>query len=122
MNCLAIVTTRSGGKAAAHGADCRRIEVVGAEHPPPDEAGAARHILELIPALEPDDLVICLVSGGGSGSVAGSRRLTIVRGRCTVMAGFPAATVRRSGFHFRFLEHVLSSRPVLDPPGAGCCR
>lgn len=58
-----IVVTRYG-----HGADCRHIEVVEAGHPIPDQAGsdAARRILELISGLEADDLVVCLISGGGS--------------------------------------------------------
>jgi hydroxypyruvate reductase len=45
-----------------------RIEVVEASHPVPDEAGlrAAARMLALVQGLGPDDLVLCLVSGGGS--------------------------------------------------------
>ena len=45
-----------------------RIEVVEAAHPVPDAAGlaAAQRILALTQGLTPDDLVICLISGGGS--------------------------------------------------------
>lgn len=45
-----------------------RIEVVEAAHPVPDAAGlrAAERILELAHGLTPDDLVLCLISGGGS--------------------------------------------------------
>jgi glycerate 2-kinase len=45
-----------------------RIEVVEASHPVPDEAGlhAARRILDMARGLGPDDLVLCLISGGGS--------------------------------------------------------
>jgi hydroxypyruvate reductase len=45
-----------------------RIEVVEASHPVPDAAGreAARRILDLVRGLGPDDLVLCLISGGGS--------------------------------------------------------
>ena len=45
-----------------------RIEVVEASHPVPDAAGhlAACRILELVQGLGPDDLVLCLISGGGS--------------------------------------------------------
>ena len=45
-----------------------RIEVVEASHPVPDAAGqrAASRILELVQGLGPDDLVLCLISGGGS--------------------------------------------------------
>jgi hydroxypyruvate reductase len=46
----------------------QRIEVVEAAHPVPDEAGlrAAERILELTQGLTADDLVLCLISGGGS--------------------------------------------------------
>ena len=45
-----------------------RIEVVEASHPVPDAAGlqAAERILELTKGLTADDLVLCLISGGGS--------------------------------------------------------
>ena len=58
-----LVVTRYG-----HAVPCRRIEVVEAAHPVPDQAGldAARRILEKVQGLGPDDLVLCLISGGGS--------------------------------------------------------
>lgn len=58
-----LVVTRYG-----HGVPCRRIEVVEAAHPVPDQAGqdAARRILQKVQGLGPDDLVLCLISGGGS--------------------------------------------------------
>ena len=45
-----------------------RIEVVEASHPVPDAAGmaAAQRILQLTQGLTKDDLVLCLISGGGS--------------------------------------------------------
>ncbi len=45
-----------------------RIEVVEAAHPVPDDAGlrAARRIFDLARGLTADDLVLCLISGGGS--------------------------------------------------------
>ncbi len=45
-----------------------RIEVVEAAHPVPDEAGqrAAARMLEMVRGLTPDDLVLCLMSGGAS--------------------------------------------------------
>ena len=45
-----------------------RIEVVEAAHPVPDAAGrrAAQRIVELTRGLSADDLVLCLISGGGS--------------------------------------------------------
>lgn len=44
------------------------IEVIEAAHPVPDQAGgqAARRMLELVGGLGPDDLIVCLLSGGGS--------------------------------------------------------
>ena len=62
-----LVVTRYG-----HGADCRRIEVVEAAHPVPDEAGrrAAGRILDMVQGLTEDDLVLCLISGGGSALLA----------------------------------------------------
>lgn len=51
-----------------HGLPCRQIEVVEAAHPVPDAKGqeAARRILAKVQGLTPDDLVLCLISGGGS--------------------------------------------------------
>ncbi len=62
-----LVVTRYG-----HGADCRRIEVVEAAHPVPDEAGrnAAARMLHMVQGLTEDDLVLCLISGGGSALLA----------------------------------------------------
>ena len=62
-----LVVTRYG-----HGADCRRIEVVEAAHPVPDQAGqeAARRILDMVAGLTENDLVICLITGGGSALLA----------------------------------------------------
>ena len=58
-----LVVTRHG-----HAVPCRSIEVVEAGHPVPDAAGesAARRILRMVGGLGPDDLVLCLISGGGS--------------------------------------------------------
>ena len=49
-----------------------RIEIVEAAHPVPDAAGrdAARRILGLAESAGPDDLVLCLISGGGSALLA----------------------------------------------------
>ena len=51
-----------------HGLPTRRIRVVEAGHPVPDEAGeaAAREILSSVRALGEDDLLLALLSGGGS--------------------------------------------------------
>ena len=58
-----LVVTRYG-----YAVPCRRIEIVEAAHPVPDEAGlrGAQRMLELVRGLGPDDLVLCLISGGGS--------------------------------------------------------
>jgi hydroxypyruvate reductase len=58
-----IVITRYG-----HATPCSRIEIVEAAHPVPDAAGlaATRRLLGLVQDLTEDDLVICLISGGGS--------------------------------------------------------
>lgn len=52
----------------AHGLPTKRIRVVEAGHPVPDESGeaAAREILASVGNLGPDDLLLTLVSGGGS--------------------------------------------------------
>lgn len=54
--------------AYGHSVPCRRIEVLEAAHPVPDAAGlaGARRMLERVRGLGPDDLVLCLISGGGS--------------------------------------------------------
>jgi hydroxypyruvate reductase len=51
-----------------HGLLTNRVKVVEAGHPIPDESGekAAREILRLARGLAPDDLLLALVSGGGS--------------------------------------------------------
>ncbi|MBO23290.1 MAG: glycerate kinase [Rhodospirillaceae bacterium] len=56
----------------AHGVPCERIGIVEAGHPVPDAAGAeaAQRILALVDELAEDDLLICLVSGGGSALLA----------------------------------------------------
>ncbi|SCM76552.1 putative hydroxypyruvate reductase [uncultured Pleomorphomonas sp.] len=58
-----LVVTRYG-----YARPCRRIEIIEAAHPVPDEAGvaAAGRILDLVSGLGPDDLVVFLLSGGGS--------------------------------------------------------
>jgi hydroxypyruvate reductase len=58
-----LVVTRYG-----YAVPCERIEIVEAAHPVPDAAGmiAARRMLELVAGLDPEDLVLCLFSGGGS--------------------------------------------------------
>jgi hydroxypyruvate reductase len=62
-----VVVTRYG-----HAVPTRRIEVIEAAHPVPDansEAGA-RRLLEAVQGLSADDLVLALISGGGSALAA----------------------------------------------------
>ncbi len=63
-----LVVTRYGHGVAA----LDRIEVVEASHPVPDVAGqgAAARILDMVRGLGADDLVLCLISGGGSALLA----------------------------------------------------
>jgi glycerate 2-kinase len=63
-----LVVTRYDHVPPAYRQQPGRIEVVEASHPVPDEAGAhaARRIVALTQGLTPDDLVLCLISGGGS--------------------------------------------------------
>ena len=58
-----LVVTRYG-----HSAPCQHIEIVEAAHPVPDAKGreAAARILQMVQGLTEDDLVIALISGGGS--------------------------------------------------------
>lgn len=58
-----VVVTRYG-----YAVPCERIEILEAAHPIPDENGlmAARRILQRVSGLTSDDLVLCLISGGGS--------------------------------------------------------
>lgn len=58
-----LVVTRYG-----YAVPCQRIEILEASHPVPDEAGlaAAGRILQRVSGLTADDLVLCLISGGGS--------------------------------------------------------
>ena len=60
---IGIATTRHG-----HGVPTRRIKVVEAGHPVPDAAGmqAAEDSLALAATAGPDDLLLVLISGGGS--------------------------------------------------------
>ena len=58
-----LVVTRYG-----YSVPCQRIEIVEAAHPVPDAAGehAAQRLLDSVQGLGPNDIVLCLISGGGS--------------------------------------------------------
>ena len=61
--CEGLVITRYGYERPTKG-----IEIASAAHPVPDQAAieATRRLLDLVSDLTPDDLVIALISGGGS--------------------------------------------------------
>ena len=63
-----LVVTRYGHTPPRPAGLRQRIEIVEASHPVPDAAGlaAAQRILTMARGLTPDDLVLCLISGGGS--------------------------------------------------------
>ena len=65
-----VVVTRYG-----HAVPTRIIEVIEASHPGPDQAGAdaAQRILAAVRGLGPDDLVLALISGGGSALMTAPR-------------------------------------------------
>ena len=67
-----LVVTRYDHVPPGYRAQPGRIEVVEAAHPVPDAAGrqAAQRIAALAQGLMSDDLVLCLVSGGGSALLA----------------------------------------------------
>ncbi len=58
-----IVVTRYG-----YGAPCKTIEIIEASHPVPDDAGlaASKRLFDAVSNLTEDDLVVALISGGGS--------------------------------------------------------
>jgi glycerate 2-kinase len=58
-----LVVTRYG-----YAVPCKRVEIIEAAHPVPDAASvnAARRLLGLVHGLCADDVVLCLISGGGS--------------------------------------------------------
>mgnify|MGYP000116643597 CR=1 FL=1 len=58
-----VVVTRYG-----YEEPCKHIEILSAAHPVPDASGhaAAKRILETVSNLSEDDVVLCLISGGGS--------------------------------------------------------
>ena len=58
-----LIVTRYG-----HAVPCKQIEIIEAAHPVPDDAGTngARRMLAMVKGLTKNDLVIALISGGGS--------------------------------------------------------
>ncbi|MDO4905229.1 MAG: glycerate kinase [Lautropia sp.] len=70
-----VVVTRHGQRCSAG-----RIEIIEAAHPVPDQNSlvAARRLMQAVRGLQPDDLVIALISGGGSSlAVLPAGRMTL---------------------------------------------
>ena len=69
-----LVITRYG-----HAAPTEKITVVEAAHPVPDEAGqlATARMLKLLSNLSEDDVVLCLISGGGSALLTAPREIDL---------------------------------------------
>ncbi len=94
---------------ARHGptAPCQRIHVVQAAHPEPDEAGlhGAAHLLNLVRNLTKDDLVIALISGGGSALLPAPPRGFVLQdevilNRALLRSGAPIAAMNIVRAHF----------------------
>lgn len=127
-----IAITRYG-----HGLPTKKIRVVEAGHPVPDEAGeaAAREILAAAKALREDDLLLALLSGGGSSllslpapgvSMADLKALTrellrcgasiqeinTVRKHLSAVAGGRLAAASRAPVHALIISDVTGDDPT----------
>ncbi|KSV75513.1 hypothetical protein N185_16875 [Sinorhizobium sp. GW3] len=140
-----LVVTRYG-----FGVRCRNIEIIEAGHPVPDAAGitGARRLLQAVSGLTEDDLVIALISGGGSALLpapAGALTLAdeIAVNEVLLASGAPIGvmnTIRKhistikggrlaaAAYPARVVSFVISDIPGDDPalvasgptvPGAG---
>jgi glycerate 2-kinase len=127
-----IATTRHG-----HGVATRRIRVIEAGHPVPDEAGlkAADDTLRLAATASEDDLLLVLISGGGSANwIAPAEGVTFAQkqqvNRALLRSGAPIVevnTVRkhlsrikggrlaRAGQHAEVVTLAISDVPHDDP-------
>ncbi|RUX76743.1 glycerate kinase [Mesorhizobium sp. M7A.F.Ca.US.006.04.2.1] len=101
-----LVVTRYG-----YGATCERIEIIEAAHPVPDAAGleASRRLLAKVQGLTADDLVVALVSGGGSAllpSPAGSLTLAdeIAVNEALLASGAPIAAMNTIRKHLSTIK------------------
>ena len=115
-----VVVTKHG-----HGGSVTGIEVIEAGHPIPDEDGAAgtRRIIDLVTGRSPDDLVLVLISGGGSALTGlGDDGLTLddLAGANRLLIGSPADiyeinTVRKHLSAFsggRLARHIRPARVI----------
>jgi hydroxypyruvate reductase len=120
-----------------HGLPTQRIRVIEAGHPVPDEAGerAAAQILESASRLEPEDLLLVLISGGGSSllslpapgvtmsalkaltsqllrSGADIREMNTVRKHLSAIAGGRLATASRAPVVALIISDVVGDDPT----------
>jgi len=110
-----VVITRHG-----HGLPTKRIAVIEAGHPVPDEAGeaGARDILRRVKGLGPDDLLLALISGGGSA-------LLSFPAEGVTMAGLKATTreLLRSGARIEEINTVRKHLSAVQGGRlAGACK
>jgi hydroxypyruvate reductase len=120
-----IVVTKDG-----HGVPLQRIQIAEAGHPLPDERGqrAAEKIFELAEQATADDLIICLISGGGSAllplpapglALDDERRVTDLLLACGAtieeinivrkhLSGIKGGQLARAAFPARLLTLILS--------------
>ncbi len=63
-----IVLVKDQGDGQPSGFDSRKVAIYQGSHPIPDvrSVAATKKVLEMVTGLEPDDIVLCLVSGGTS--------------------------------------------------------
>ena len=117
-----LVVTRYG-----HAVPCKRIEIVEAAHPVPDDAASERAARRLLEAVErphrDDDLVLCLISGGGSSLLVAAAARAHAGGQA---GGQPRAAASPGREHRR--DELRAPPPVGDqgraarrglPSGAG---
>lgn len=71
-----------------HALPTERVAVVEAAHPVPDDAGAAatRRVMEHVTGAGEDDLVVCLLSGGGSALLCAPDGVTVAEKAATTAA------------------------------------
>ena len=106
-----LVVTRYGYEVA-----CERIEIAQAAHPVPDEAGlvASRRIAAMVTGLTRDDLVIALVSGGGSALLCAPAPGLTLADKQAVNAALLASGATRAG--------PLRRAPDARPARSRCAR
>ena len=118
------VVTRYG-----YAVKCEHIQIAEASHPVPDAAGlaAAQRMLDRVQGLTADDLVLCLISGGGSSllplpiAVSRSESLFVLAGFLQVSAVLGATRDDHAGRWLSAAAITLPhhSRPRRGPPWRG---